>query len=284
MNQQDRRARRITNAAVGGAAGAAVMYYIVRNGQKVPVSGPTSQAGNQSPQINPNQKSLPVGGQSKKKIINNSSNPNIQDVSYEEIGNNQSQQSTNQKALPPASSMGNNQSTPPPNQKALPPSQSGSSQNKSGGSSTLKVVSSQNGENGGGSRMNNGRNVQDVSYEEIKSPSTSQAQPTTTQKTQLALPPGPGTQPKSKGGFFQNMRERFSKPKEPKIVQSGEVMKKNTFKSTINNGFNKSKSAIKSGFSSAKSGIKSGFGRVSSWTKSLGKGSSKGLTNSLVKK
>ena len=252
-NPEDRRARTMTNAAIGGAAGAAVMYYIMKDGKRVPVDSsgkeiPTSPTSSQV-----NQQKLNEAKRNRGALVRN----RRQDL----------KEKINSGELKPVKA-GENDFKYDPSRKTDSGIRNGFGATYKNGVGTnqwtdkkLKVT--------GPAVASNPQQPQ-TTHPQTNTPSSSSVdnKPTTPTTPNVSNPP---TQKKN---IFQRARDRFSKPKEPKIVENGgSPTKPNTppqQPSKFQSGMTRVKDNLKKGYENTKSAVSSRYNSMKNGVNNLG--------------
>lgn len=238
-NPEDRRARTMTNSAIGGAAGAAVMYYIMKDGKRVPVdsSGKEVPTGPTPSQVN--QQKLNEAKRNRGALVRNQR----QDL----------KEKINSGELKPVKA-GENDFKYDPSRKT-------DSGIRNGFGATYK--------SGVGPNQWTDKKLKvtgpAVTPNPQQPPQTTQPQtntppspPVDNKPTAPTTPnvPNPSTQKKN---IFQRARDRFNKPKEPKIVENGGSPTKPNTPTQTNPSVPKQPSKFQSGMTSVKDNLKKGY-------------------------
>ena len=253
-NPEDRRARTMTNAAIGGAAGAAVMYYIMRDGRRVPVDSSGKEVPN--PSSNLSQQKLNEAKRNRGALVRNQR----QDL----------KEKINSGELKPVKA-GESDFKYDPSRKT-------NSGIKNGFGATYK--------SGVGPNQWTDKKLKVTGPAATPNPQPSQTTPPQTNtpsspsadnKPTTPTTPNVPNSPTQKKNIFQRARDRFSKQKEPKIVENGgSPTKPNTppqpnpsvpkqpskfqsgmtsVKDNLKKGYENTKSAVSSGYNSMKNGV-----------------------------
>lgn len=236
-NPEDRRARTMTNAAIGGAAGAAVMYYIMKDGKRVPVDSSGKEIPN--PGSNVSQQKLNEAKRNRGALVRNQR----QDL----------KEKINSGELKPVKA-GENDFKYDPSRKT---------------DSGIR--------NGFGATYKSGVGPNQWTDKKLKvtgpAVTPNPQQPPQTTQPQTNTPPSPPVDnkpttpttpnvpnpPTQKKNIFQRARDRFSKPKEPKIVENGGSPTKPNTSTQTNPSVPKQPSKFQSGMTSVKDNLKKGY-------------------------